>query len=593
MVACKGGRIYLVVAYLIIEVIGFAIIMAITFMSFKTKTNQEFSWVGAVQSTQAAFRVRAPKGTTRIFAVSTSKSFLNDKFWIFSQSMSFPNEVSVIPVLLDNLTPETLYFYGQIDEEINEVVWSGSFSTPPPENTSFNFTVAISGCAMTASDTVAYMQILHFDPFLMLHAGDFHYLDQRTEGIDPRVSGIGRVFEAPNAAKLYSSLSVAYTWDDHDYCGNNVNRECPRKEAARKAYQKAVPHYPLAAASLPNAPPPDTNGLRNIPIYQAFTIGTVRFVITDLRSEAAPNSDPDPDFMISKEQQDWLFSEFDDAFKYSFIVWVSSKPWIGEDVLGFDSWRGFPNQRAEISEHIAQKIGSMKGNLLFLSSDSHVVAFDNGRNTMYGSNKTFSSGFPSLESGPLRNSGPGKGGPYTGGCYGFTGTYSSQFSILDFVIPESEEPYINIRSFRSENSKLQVLVKKTLQGNIFFPLNEVSSTDPGEVCNVPIFATTPLALLISAAVLLVIPTFIVLIFLKRRHWCFVFSTTALTIVAILFAIVLCLGIPALFYFSPLHFASLETTAAFSTLLVLTFTYATYISAFTWQESHRKNKVDRQ
>jgi hypothetical protein len=71
-------------------------------------------------------------------------------------------------------------------------------------------------------------------------------------------------------------VPIAYIYDDHDYGGNDSDGNAPSKPAALSAYKSFVPHYSLAS---PNGEA----------IYQAFTIGRVRILLTDSRSESYPS----------------------------------------------------------------------------------------------------------------------------------------------------------------------------------------------------------------------------------------------------------------------------------------------------------------
>lgn len=66
-------------------------------------------------------------------------------------------------------------------------------------------------------------------------------------------------------------------WDDHDYSDNDSGATSLSRSAALQAYTMGVPHYPL---------PSFASGKGNI--GQAFTVGGVRFIMPDLRSEAYP-----------------------------------------------------------------------------------------------------------------------------------------------------------------------------------------------------------------------------------------------------------------------------------------------------------------
>lgn len=70
---------------------------------------------------------------------------------------------------------------------------------------------------------------------------------------------------------MYGQAPVAYVWGDHDYGGNDADRTSPSRPAAMRTYRQMTPHYPLADG-------PEE------PIYRAFTVGRVRFVMTDTRS---------------------------------------------------------------------------------------------------------------------------------------------------------------------------------------------------------------------------------------------------------------------------------------------------------------------
>jgi hypothetical protein len=101
---------------------------------------------------------------------------------------------------------------------------------------------------------------------------------------------------------------VAYVWDDHDYGGNDADRTSPSRPAALQTYRQMTPHFPPA-------------GDAETPIYQAFTVGQVRFVMTDNR---------------------------------------------------------FADERRAIADAIAER---HVANLLMVSGDAHMLAFDDGTHT--------------------------------------------------------------------------------------------------------------------------------------------------------------------------------------------------------------------
>jgi len=134
------------------------------------------------------------------------------------------------------------------------------------------------------------------------------------------------------------------------------------------AYQQYFPHYPLAAGS------------GNVPIQQAFTVGRVRYIVTDLRSESSmPGA---LNTTMGYAQRDWFIEELSKFADYGMVVWVNTKPWMGAATTGTDRWPGFSAER----EYISDKIVEMGvNNLVSLSGDAHLVAIDSGAHMDYSS----------------------------------------------------------------------------------------------------------------------------------------------------------------------------------------------------------------
>jgi phosphodiesterase/alkaline phosphatase D-like protein len=118
---------------------------------------------------------------------------------------------------------------------------------------------------------------------------------------------------------MYRNVPLAYIWDDHDFGGNNANRRSPTHEAARLTYEEFIPHYPLVF---------DRAG----PISQSFSVGRVKFILTDLRSErdSVTNKDNAHKTCMGEKQKAWFKQELLEANgNYPLIVWMSTVPWIG------------------------------------------------------------------------------------------------------------------------------------------------------------------------------------------------------------------------------------------------------------------------
>jgi hypothetical protein len=233
---------------------------------------------------------------------------------------------------------------------------------------------------------------------------------------------------------------------------------------AKQTYSLGIPHYPLGTSSADTA---------NAAKYQAFTIGTVRFILTDLRSESYRSTEYFPGRIYSAEQKEWLFNELAQAANYDFVVWVSTRPWTEPVKVGSDSWGGFVGDRDELSAFIAATIGAGPRNLLVLSGDNHMVAFDDGSSTDFSGQDVYPGGFPLLHSGPLTNYGPGATDffkpekfYFTDGCMAYSNEVNHQFSTVDFSFPSDVNQLgcMRIRSYSNDASN--IIFEKELCGEV-------------------------------------------------------------------------------------------------------------------------------
>jgi len=533
---------------------------------------------------------------------------------------SLEKRYGIETIVVSNLEPQRRYYYF-IEEQVinsvgtggtssegddadnknnnnnnNEAAWSGSFQTPAPEGTRFNFTIATAGCAWTGSRSHVFSQAQAHDPLLFLHLGDFHYEDIDVNDLNKRINAISTVLASSQQASLYRSTSLVSIWDDHDFLGNDANSESEFAVGARSAallsYQMAFPHYPLPALVLEghrNATTTTTTTTTTsstgstsssasttsiadaevpVPIYQAFTIGTVRFIVSDLRSEATNTK------MYSDNQRAWLQDELSKAYTYDYVIWVSSKPWIGPSIDNDDAWYGYTSDREQLSEFISSTLGGKDGpqNLLVLSSDAHMVAYDNGTNTYYGSESTSTTtttttnsdtmSFPILMSGALDRPGSVKGGPFTDGCYALKWERTHQFSTITFEffgkddsdsdnIKNSEhciqiDTYRAIDFFGQDSEKL--LTKRLCGGKLFVPA-ATSQADKVGVCEIEKLWEVNVSLAIAVGIMAGISILMTYIAIKMSEsstigdcCCKSFLTTIFIIISIVVTIAVGVGV---------------------------------------------------
>ncbi|MDH3684015.1 MAG: alkaline phosphatase D family protein, partial [Acidimicrobiia bacterium] len=217
-----------------------------------------------------------------------------------------------VTLVVEDLEPATQYEYAVEIDGLTDDIRTGRIRTFPEGAASF--TVAIAACARTNSNGAVFDTIRELDPDLYINAGDLHYRNIHQNGQSQFRSAYAQVHDSPAQSALYRSVPIAYVWDDHDYGPNDSNADAASRSAAWATYRTHVPHYQL---------PSGDNG----PIHQAFTIGRVRFVMTDTRSVRQP----DDGVLLGEAQLEWFFEELLEARDtYALTVWISSIPWIGD-----------------------------------------------------------------------------------------------------------------------------------------------------------------------------------------------------------------------------------------------------------------------
>lgn len=318
---------------------------------------------------------------------------------------------------IDQLQPDTRYFYALADGERQFEKLTGEFRTFA--NGSMSFTFAFASCAGGSfvrpsflgggqSNHEIFEIIEKRRPHFMLHMGDLHYHNIESGDIERFRKAYESVLTQDRQASLFRHVPIVYMWDDHDYCGNNSDRRAVARESARDAYMEHVPHYPLDGKART--------------IQQEFTVGRVRFIVSDLRFERDYEKDPDGEnkSMLGSAQREWLVGAFKRAVADGapLVFWVSSVPWItkdrdGDGQAGGDGWKPYASERRWLADRIAEL--GLTQRLVMLSGDAHMVAIDDGTHSNYASVATDQRGFPVVQAAPLDRRPSKKGGPYSHG----------------------------------------------------------------------------------------------------------------------------------------------------------------------------------
>jgi len=357
-------------------------------------------WTGGVTTTGFSVNARLADdvaGSAAELLVSESVG-LSDPVRI-PATVTFSGEHNVVKFTVSGLRPGFEYHYGIFASGRIDEGRRGRVRTFPDSPASF--VVAVGSCIRTGSNGSVFDQIRAADPLLFLADGDFQYDNISTNDPAAFRDALSRNLSAPGQQSLYLQSPIAYTWDDHDYGGNDSDRTAESRPAATAVYRETVPHYDL----------PGPNG----EIYQAFSIGRVRFILTDNRSSRDPATETDgpAKSMLGETQKAWFKSELLAANgQYPLIVWVNPVPWIAEAEAGADNWAGYATERKELANFIAEN--NIKG-LAMLSGDAHMLAIDDGTNSDFSDSGN--AGFPVLHAAALDRRGMTKGGPYSEGAF--------------------------------------------------------------------------------------------------------------------------------------------------------------------------------
>ena len=395
-------------------------------------------WSGAVTPNSIVIKAKLVReGLKARLIVSESPSLSERR--TSAPVLSEADHGNVIEFASENLQPDTEYFYALEVEGRLEQLKSGAFRTLPRPGPA-SFTIAFSGDARTGSTSDVFDRIREHRPLLFMNLGDFHYLDIQTNSRARFRAGYDAVLASPQQSELYRQVPFVYLWDDHDFAGNNSDRKAHAKEAARLTYAEYVPHYPLPLAFL------DRDGG---PICQSFSIGRVKFIVTDVRSERddARKKDDSAKTMMGAKQKAWFKRELLEANgRYPLICWVESVAWIGKAGTNFyhglktnqfgyihhtqlaresDSrtnrnvvsaaeewWSVYSTERREIADFL--KANRIRG-VCILHADSHMLAADDGTHSDYATGGGVP--IPVMCAAPLDKEPSIKGGPYSQGIY--------------------------------------------------------------------------------------------------------------------------------------------------------------------------------
>lgn len=324
-------------------------------------------------------------------------------------SYAAPN---VLECLFSNLPHSDRQYRYELTLLTTESVRTGTFTTPREEGKPFNYRVAFGSCTDEFSDPRVFHEIKNEEALLFLHTGDLHYHNLEVNNVAAFRNGYNSIFASlAGQAMLAMDVPFVYMWDDHDFGPDNSDATAPGRNASVQAYHEMVPHYPLGGGRS-----------RTNTIHQAFTIGRVRYLLTDLRSARTPNTAraAPSKTVLGKKQKTWFKHELLDATrdpKIRLILWVNTMPWLDDE----RKWGHFVHEQQELVNYIKGHGLNKWVPIVILSGDAHMLAVDDGSHSP--GNLTV------LHAAALGRPGSIKGGPYSHGAFPGSG----QYAVVDVI----------------------------------------------------------------------------------------------------------------------------------------------------------------
>jgi len=360
-------------------------------------------WSGGATSSSATVKAKvegAPGGRLLV----AEPALFEEPIAVPRRGYSVPDDDGTLAFEVDSLLPDTEYSY--VVEAEDGTRLGGSFRTFADGPMSFH--IVMGSCNRTGSNHEIFDVMRETDPLFMLQMGDIHYESIAENDPAEFREAFDENLTTERQGHFYREVPIAYVWDDHDYGPDDADRTSASRPAALQTYRQYVPHYPL---------PPGQDG-EVTSIHQAFTVGRVQFIMTDVRSHRDPEEQEDGPgkTMLGEEQRGWFFRELEAARdRHALVVWVNVVPWITRADPGSEhGWEQYSWERTLIADRIAEL--GLVHRMLVLSGDAHMVAIDDGTHSNYARDaEDGERAFPVMHAAPLDRYARVKGGPFSHG----------------------------------------------------------------------------------------------------------------------------------------------------------------------------------
>lgn len=232
--------------------------------------------------------------------------------------------------------------------------------------------IAFGSCSDQDQPQPIWEAIVGFRPELFLYIGDNIYAD--TEDMAVMREKYARQSALPGYQKLKAIAPVLATWDDHDFGGNDVGAEYPKRAESQQLF---LDFYGVSADS----PLRTQEG-----VYHARVVGPpgkqVQVILLDTRYFRSPlvvRQPPEPRLgryvpttdtsttMLGEAQWAWLDRQLETPAQIRIIV--SSIALVAED-QGYEKWMNFPHERQRLFDLLKKHQST---GVIVISGDRHLA----------------------------------------------------------------------------------------------------------------------------------------------------------------------------------------------------------------------------
>ena len=190
-------------------------------------------WSGNVTPTSVTVATRLNAAGIRVrLQVSTSPALTPATFSAVVTTAVASGNAAKLTV--QGLQPDTDYYYGLEVAGVlrTELISRGRFRTFPLGKASFR--IAFGSCGdFRQPDQRAYSAIMEERPLLFINCGDLHYSDTNSTNPDDYRDNYDQILGHSVQGALYRTVPMAYTWDDHDFSGNDSDTTAIGRDTAR------------------------------------------------------------------------------------------------------------------------------------------------------------------------------------------------------------------------------------------------------------------------------------------------------------------------------------------------------------------------